>query len=112
MDGFGPELQKALLDEGVPLVIVSDKRNADFEIMGSIQDTNEPTSKEPMSWSQRGGDQQGEVQAPRPRFVRVKIVNVKTGDLAWGYGGNGMTDLRSTAEACAKQLKRELKHRR
>jgi hypothetical protein len=40
MNGFGDsELKAALLEEGVPLAIVSNKSVADFEITGSIQDT-------------------------------------------------------------------------
>ena len=55
MDGFGPELQRAFLRDGVPLVIVTDKRNADFEIMGSIQDAEGPASirVDDVGWCQR-----------------------------------------------------------
>ena len=110
MDGFGPELQKAFLKDGVRLVIVSDKRTADFEITGGIRD-GEPTSIESMTW---GGDseQQADVHEPRARFFTVAIVSLKTGDLAWGYGVSGVTDPLTAADSCAKQLKEEIKLRR
>ena len=49
MDGFGPELQAAFLHDGVPLVIVNDKENADFEISGAIRYDTEPTSGQPIN---------------------------------------------------------------
>jgi hypothetical protein len=108
MDGVGPELQKAFLKDGVPLVIVSDRRTADFEIMGGIRDAKEPTSTGSMTWG-GGREQQADVYEPQPRFVTVTIVSLKTGDLAWGYGTSGMTDLRAAADSCAKQLKDKIK---
>jgi hypothetical protein len=111
MDGFGPELRKAFLKDHVPLVLVSDTRTADFEIMGSIRDAKEPTSTGSMTWS-GGAGQNADVYEPQPRFVTVTIVSLKTGDLAWGYGVSGMTDLRAAADSCAKQLKDKVKHRR
>jgi hypothetical protein len=111
MDGFGPELQKAFLKDGVPLVIVSDKKTADFEISGGIRDATEPTSTESMTWG-GGSEQQADVHEPQPRFVTVTIVSLKTGDLAWGYGMSGITDPRTAADSCAKQLKDKIKHGR
>jgi hypothetical protein len=108
MDGFGHELQKAFLKDGVPLVIVSDKKTADFEIMGGIQDGQEPTSTGSMTWGE-SGEQQADVYEPRPRLITVTIVSLQTGDLAWGYGMSGMTDLRACSgflrEAAKKQDK-------
>jgi len=109
MDGFGPELQKAFLKDAVPLVIVSDKGSADFEITGEIRNATEPTiqiggnrgNREDLVDSQR---------VPTP-FVRVRIVNLKTMSMAWGYGTTGFPDLSTAAEACAKRLKYEMKHR-
>jgi hypothetical protein len=95
MDGFGPQLEKAFLNGGVPLLIVSNKGSADFEIVGGIQDAKEPTSVVPR----------------RPRSITVKIVNLRSGDLAWGYGVSVMTDLPAAAESCAKQMKGEMKKR-
>jgi hypothetical protein len=111
MDGFGPELKKAFLKDGVPLVIVSDKKTADFEIMGGIQDGQEPTSTGSMTWGE-SGEQQADVYEPRPRLITVTIVSLQTGDLAWGYGMSGMTDLRAAADSCAKQLKNKIKRGR
>jgi hypothetical protein len=109
MDGFGPELEKAFLQDGLRLVIVSDQKAADFEITGGIRD-GEPTSIESMTWG--GSEQQADVHEPRPRFFTVAIVSLKTGDLAWGYGMSGITDPLAAADSCAKQLKDKIKLRR
>jgi hypothetical protein len=105
MDGFGPQLEKALLNDGVPLVIVSDKDDADFEIMGGIRDTPEPADEWLLSGSTRSGEQPADV-----RLIRAKIVNRKTKRMVWGFGVTGISDLPSAAEICAKQLKDEMKH--
>jgi hypothetical protein len=81
MNGFGGQLKAALLKEGVPVDIVSNKSMADFEITGSIQGTE------------------------KSLFLRVSILNLKTGDIAWGYGVTGFADSQGAAASCAKQLK-------
>ena len=111
MDGFGPELHNAFLKDHVPLVIVSDTRTADFEIMGGIRDAKEPTSTGSMTWG-GASEQQADVHEPQLRFVTVTIVGLKTGDLAWGYGMSGITDPLAAADSCAKQLKDKIKLRR
>src|ERR1022692_1752017 len=57
MDGFGPELQKAFLKDGEPLVIVSEKRTADFEIKGGIREAKDPTSIGSMTWDKSSEQQ-------------------------------------------------------
>jgi hypothetical protein len=111
VDGFGSELLEAFIHDRVPLVIVSDKRNADFEILGVDRDAKESRLKKPINWDE-GGDERRAEAAPRPSFVTVKIVNLKTGDLVWGYGVSGTTDLRAAVESSAKQLKRDMKRSR
>jgi hypothetical protein len=115
MDGFGPVLQGAFLNDGVPLVIVNDKENADFEISGVIRDDTEPTSVQPINRRTGSSEEQetGE-QTLRRRFVRVTIVDLSTKSVAWGYGVTGVRDLASAADSCAKQLKEEMnrKHRK
>jgi len=107
MDGFGPELQEAFLNDGVPLVIVSNKEDADFEIVGGIRDaTEQPINGRPASAAQEAGN-----QTLRTRVVMVSIVNLKTKSVAWGYGVTGVPDLASVADACAKRLKGEMNHR-
>jgi hypothetical protein len=87
-NGFdGSELKAALLKEGVPLDIVSNRRMADFEITGSIQSTQESL------------------------FLSVRILNVKTRDLAWGYGVAGFADSQGAAALCAKQLNHEMRRK-
>jgi hypothetical protein len=88
MNGFGGQLKAALLNEGVRLNIVSNKSMADFEITGSTQGTEQS------------------------KFLRVSVVNLKTGDIAWGYGVAGIADSQSAALACAKHLKQEMQRKR
>jgi hypothetical protein len=112
MDGFGPELQAALLNDGVPLVIVNDKENADFEISGGIRDDTEPTSGQPINGRTGSSDQQeAGVQTLRRRFVKVTILDLRTKSVAWGYGVTGVRDLASAADSCAKQLQEEMKRK-
>lgn len=107
MDGFGPELQEALLNNGVPLVIVSNKDNADFEIIGGIRDVTE----QPMNGLTSSRQQQGDAQPLRARLITVTIVNLKTKSVAWGYGVTGVPDLAGAADSFAKRLKGEMKQR-
>jgi hypothetical protein len=109
MDGFGPELQQAFLNNGVPLVIVSDKEMADFEIIGGIRHATEPISAQPMNERTNILEQEAGDQTLRTRFVTVTIVNVRTKSVAWGWGVTGVPDLASAAESCAKQLKEQMK---
>ena len=45
-DEFGKELKKALLEAGVQMVFVSDMGNADFEIVGKVEDSEQLKSTE------------------------------------------------------------------
>jgi hypothetical protein len=90
MGGLGSELKAAFLKEGVPIDIVSDKGMADFEIAGEIERATHPQEK---------------------LFVNIRILNLKTHDIVWGYGVTGITDSQSAAASCAEQLKREI-HRK
>lgn len=87
MDGFGSELKTAYLREGVPLGIVTDKSMADFEITGAIKGVT-ATRKTPE--------------------IDIRIENLKTQSVVWGFGAAEMPDAQSVAASCAKQLKREM----
>ena len=106
MDGFGPELQKALLKDGVPLVIVSDKKNADFEIMGVIRDAKEPTSTGSMTWG-GSAEQNANVYEPQPRFVTVTIVEPKNRRTCLGLRYE-----RDEGSACCSGFMRETAERK
>ena len=91
MEGFGSELKAAFLKEGVLIDIVSDKSMADFEITGEIEP---PTHSQERLW------------------VSIRILNLKTKDIVWGYGVAGITDSQSAADSCAEQLKRKMHRKR
>jgi hypothetical protein len=107
MDGFGPELQEALLNNDVPLVIVSNKDDADFEITGGIRDAKE----RPINGRTASDEQEAGTETLRTHVVMVSIVNLKTKSVAWGYGVTGVPDLANAADSCAKHLKEEMKRK-
>jgi hypothetical protein len=67
--------------------IVSDKSMADFEITGAIK----------------------RVTAIRKTpEIDIRIENLKTRSVVWGFGAAEMPDAQSVAASCAKQLKQEM----
>ena len=106
MDGFGPELQKAFVNDSVHLVIASDRGNADFEIMGGIRNATEPILAGRMYGERSNDDEQAYA---RTRHVTVTIVNLRTKSVAWGCGASGFLDLSNAADSCAKDLKQAMK---
>jgi hypothetical protein len=109
MDGFGPELQRAFVNDKVHLVIASDRGDADFEIMGGIRNATDQT-QEGQSYGERSNDD--EQAYARTRLVTVTIVNLRTKSVAWGYGASGFLDLPDAAESCAKSLKQAMEGKR
>ena len=91
MDGFGRELKAAFLKEGVSIDIVSDKSMADSEF------ARRDSARHACTGNAIGDS--------------IRILNLKTQDIVWGYSATGIPDLQSTAASCAKQLKREM-HRK
>jgi hypothetical protein len=91
MNGFDDELKRALLKEGVSLDIVSNQSMADFEITGNIHVHG---------------------QTQKSRSVSLRIWDLKTREMVWGYGVTGITDSQSTAASCVKQLKQEMQRKR
>ena len=81
----------------VPIVIVTDKSKADFELSGV-------TESEKAGWAKTIflGNTSTAEQAS------IKVVNLKTGTVVFGYNVNKGSSARgkqSSAESCAKHLK-------
>src|SRR5687767_14358616 len=95
--GFDTYLSAALVKKQVPLTVVVMKEKADFEITGIAE-------SEKAGWAKMlflGSDQSNEQAS-------IKVVNLKTGVVAFAYAANKGSAARgkqSAAESCAKHLK-------
>lgn len=84
----------------VPIVIVTDKSKADFELSGVTESEKAGWAKI-VFWGNTSSSEQ----------ASVKIVNLKTETVVWGYNVNKRSSARgkqSSAEACAKHLKEKI----
>jgi hypothetical protein len=98
--GYDIYLAAALHNKKVPIVIVTDKAKAEFELSGV-------TESEKAGWAKIvfWGNTNTREQAS------VKMVNLKTGTVVWGYNvnkGNSARGKQSSAESCAKHLKEKI----
>lgn len=98
--GFETYLAAALRKKNVPLIMVTDRDQADFEISGSADKKGAGLAKKILL-----GDFRSTTSAS------IQVVNVKTGVVAYAdsshkYSAN--RGLRSTAEKLAKYLKRKI----
>jgi hypothetical protein len=98
--GFGTYLAAAIRKKKVPVIMVTDPEQADFEISGSAD-------KKGAGWAKKVflGDWRSTTSAS------IQVVNSKTGVIAYAdsshkYSAN--RGLRSTAEKLAKYLKRKI----
>jgi hypothetical protein len=95
--GFDTYLSAALVKKEVPLTVVTIKAKADFEITAIAE-------SEKAGWAKMAflGSGQSNEQAS------IKVVNLKTGVVAFAYAANKGSATRgkqSAAESCAKHLK-------
>ena len=98
--GYDIYLAAAMHKKEVPIVLVADKAKADFELSGV-------TESEKAGWAKIvfWGDTNTGEQAS------VKLVNLKTGTVVWGYNVNKSNSARgkqSSSESCAKHLKAKI----
>ena len=98
--GFDTYVVAAMVKKQVPVTVVTDRSKADYEMTG-ISDS------EKAGWAKMlfMGSQQSREQAS------VKVVNIKTGEVVYGYNvhkGNSYRGRQSAAEACAKHLKERI----
>jgi hypothetical protein len=97
MGGFGSFLSAAFQMKGVPLAIVADRREADFEITGAAESKDAGVGKS-ILLSQDGTHER----------ASVNLVNLKNGQVVFAYAyerGFALFGKRSAAEACAKHLR-------
>jgi hypothetical protein len=95
--GFDTFLAAAIIKKQVPMVVVTDRGKADYEISG-IANT------EKAGWAKMlfmGVDNSNDMAS-------IKVVYLKSDEVVYGYSvrkGNSYRGKQSAAEACAKHLK-------
>jgi hypothetical protein len=97
MDGFGSYVIAAITKKKVPVLIVSDREQADFEIGGDAESQKAGWAK--IIWTGRTGSTEE---------ASINVTNIKTGVIVFAYNVNKQNAVRgkqSAAEACAKHLK-------
>lgn len=95
--GFDTFLAAAIIKKQVPVVVVTDRAKADYEITGIA-------STEKAGWAKMlfmGVDNSNDMAS-------IKVVYLKSDEVVYGYSvrkGNSLRGKQSAAEACAKHLK-------
>jgi hypothetical protein len=98
--GYDIYLSAAMHKKGVPIVITTDRSKADFELSGVTESEKAGWAKV-VFWGNTNTAEQ----------ASVKMVNLKTGTVVWGYNVNKSSSMRgkqSSSEACAKHLKEKI----
>jgi hypothetical protein len=98
--GYDIYLAAAMHKKEVPIVMVTDKSKADFELSGVTESEKAGWAKI-VFWGNTSSNEQ----------ASVKMVNLKTDTVVWGYNVNKTSSARgkqSSAESCAKHLKEKI----
>jgi len=101
--GYDIYLAAAMHKKEVPVVLVTDKSKADFELSGVTESEKAGWAKTIFLASTATNEQ-----------ASIKIVNLKTGTIVFGYNVNKSNSARgkqSSSEACAKHLKEKIEAR-
>jgi hypothetical protein len=96
-DGFDTYLTAAIEKKNVPVTIVTNKDNADYELSGVSDQQKAGWAKIVMA-GQIHSDEQ----------ASIKLVEIKTGEVVFAYSVNKKNSLhgrQTAAEACAKHMK-------
>jgi len=100
MGGFEEDLKAAILSKKVPVVVVPDKDQADYEIAGTSDTEKASTAKKVVMWNWHSNEQ-----------ASITVSDHKSGEVVFAYSVNKKSSAhgkRSTAEACAKHLKEQI----
>ena len=99
MGGFEAPLKKAIAGKKVPLQIVEQLEEAEYEITGTADSKKASTAKKVILGSWHSDED-----------ASIKVANLKSGEIVYAYAVHKQDSAhgqRSTAEACAKHLKDE-----
>lgn len=98
--GFDISLVAAIVKKQLPVVVVSDKAKADYEISGISQSDKAGWAKMLFLGTDASNEQ-----------ASIKVVDLKSGEVVFGYNvkkENSARGRQSAAEACAKHLKENI----
>jgi hypothetical protein len=99
-NGFDEFLNAALVAKKVPLSVVEDRSQADFEITGQSETQKAGTAKKIIMGSWHSNEQ-----------ASINVTNLKSASVVFAYSvnkPNSARGKRSTAEACAKNIKKKI----
>ena len=99
MDGFETYLKDAMVKKKVPVVIVEQRDQADYEITGVSESKKAGAAKIIIMGNWHSTED-----------ASIKVANLKSGDLVYAYSVHKQSSAhgkQSTAESCAKHLKDE-----
>lgn len=99
-DGFDEYLKAAIEKKKVPLEIVADKDQADFQITGQSETQKASAAKKAIFLDWRSNEQ-----------ASIQVTNLRTSEVAFAYSVNKVSSAhgkKSSAEACAKHLKEKI----
>ena len=100
MGGFEEDLKAAIQSKKVPVVLVTDKDQADYEIAGTSDTEKASAAKKVVMWNWHSNEQ-----------ASITVTEHKSGEVVFAYSVNKKSSAhgkRSTAEACAKHLKEQI----
>ena len=100
MGGFEGDLKTAIEKKKVPVEIVVQREQADFEITGTSESEKASTAKKIIMRDWHSNEQ-----------ASITVTNIKSDEVVFAYSVNKISSAhgkRSTAEACAKHLKEQV----
>jgi hypothetical protein len=103
-NGFDSNLKAAFQAKKVPVVVVDDKAQADFEISGHSESQKASTAKKVILWDWHSNEQ-----------ASIQVVNLKSSEVVFAYSVNKVSSAhgkKSSAEACAKHLKEKIESKK
>ena len=96
-DGFDTYLKTAIADKKVPIEVVGNRDQAEFEIIGVSETKKASTAKKAIFLDWRSDEE-----------ASIQVANLKSGEVTWAYSVHKQSSAhgkKSTANACAKHLK-------
>lgn len=105
MDGFETHLTAALTKKQVPVVVVIDKAQAQYEIKGATQEKKHSAKAKITAMVLAGG--MGAAATADHLTGSIQIVDLHTSAVVYAYTATKDDRPQSVAEACAKHIKNE-----
>lgn len=99
MAGFEVPLKKAIAGKKVPIEVVEQREQAEYEITGASESKKAGTAKKVILGSWHSDEE-----------ASIKVASLKSGEIVYAYSVHKQDSAhgqKSTAEACAKHLKDE-----